>query len=94
MCLDLLLGLGVVCWLHLDLVAIAADDSSSNLGDGDPPNANKLGALLSCLVSLVALGPFDVPLCLSCRAQDLPVRAHVGLELHSGTDKTFVFSLD
>ena len=32
MCLDLLLGLGVVCWLHLDLVAIAADDSSVNLG--------------------------------------------------------------
>ena len=32
MCLDLLLGLGVVCWLHLDLVAIAADVSSVNLG--------------------------------------------------------------
>ena len=92
MCLDLLLGLGVVCWLHLDLVAIAADDSSVNLGVIDPPKANELGALLSCLVSLVALGPFDVRLCLSCRAQDLPVRAHVGLELHSGTDKTFVFS--
>ena len=92
MCLDLLLGLGVVCWLHLVPDDIAADDSSSNLGDVDQPNANKLGALLSCLVSLVALGPFDVRLCLSCRAQDLPVRAHVGLELHSGTDKTFVFS--
>ena len=32
MCLDLRLELGVVCWLHLDLVAIAADDSSVNLG--------------------------------------------------------------
>ena len=94
MCLDLLLYLGVVCWLHLDLAAIAADVSSFNLGDVDPPKANELGTLLSCLVSLVAHGPFDVLLCLSCRAQGLPVRAHVALELHLGTDNIFVFSLD
>ena len=92
MCLDLLLELGVVCWLNLDLAAIAADVRSFNLGDVDQPKANELRALLSCLVSLVARGPFDVRLCLSCRAQDLPVRAHVGLELHSGTDRIFVFS--
>ena len=69
------------------------DVSSFNLGDVDPPKANELRALLSCLVSLVDHGPFDVLLCLSCRGQDLPVRDHVGLELHSGTDRDFRFSL-
>ena len=87
MCIDILLGLGVVCWLHLVPDDIAADDSSSNLGDVDQPNANKLGALLSCLVSLVDHGPFDVLLCLSCRASTFPV----ALELHSGTDRDFRF---
>ena len=75
MCLDLRLELGVVCWLHLDLAAIAVMSAASISAIVDPPKANELRALLSCLVSHVDHGPFDVLLCLSCRAQDLPCRS-------------------
>ena len=88
MCLDLLLELGVVCWLHLDLAAIAvmsAASISAMLTRQKQMNLELCSVVWSrWLTTVHSMSYFAFPV--------EPRTFPVALELHSGTDRDFRFS--